>query len=226
MNKKIFTLVLVITLIGMVLSACTRSATSKNTTGATATSEIPFPVGTLDTSVQLTEIVQQTQNAISTPMVPTVKVPQVNTPVVAPTTAGLPTSAVLPTTAGLPTATKPPVVLPTLTRPQTYTIQYGEWPICIARRYNLDLNGLLEANNLNMNSSPDPGTVLVIPQSGTWTSGDRALKAHPASYTVLTGDTINSVACKFGDVDPLAIAAANNLSSPYTLNAGSVIQVP
>lgn len=226
MNKKILTLVLVITLISLVLSACTRSATSKNTTGGTATAEIPFPVGTLDTSAQLTEIVKQTQNSISTPIVPTVKVPQVNTPVVAPTIAGLPTSAVAPTSAPRPAATKPPVILPTLSRPKTYTIQHGEWPICIARRYNLDLNSLLEANNLNMNSSPDPGTVLVIPQSGTWTSGDRALKAHPASYTVLSGDTINSIACKYGDVDPLAIATTNNLASPYTLNVGSVIQVP
>jgi LysM repeat protein len=67
---------------------------------------------------------------------------------------------------------------------------------------------------------------LNIPATGTWTSGERALKAHPADYTVISGDTINSIACEFGDVDPLAIAAANGLSSPYTLNAGSVIKIP
>jgi LysM repeat protein len=220
MNKKIYALIFVTVLIGMALSACTRSATSKNPADATATSELPFPAGTLDTSARGTDIVRQTQNAISTPMVPTVKVPVVNTPVVAPTTAGLPTVA------PLATATRPPTVLPTLTRPETYTIQYGEWPICIARRYNLDLTSLLEANNLNMNSSPDPGTVLVIPQSGTWTSGDRALKPHPADYTVSAGDTINSVACKFGDVDPMGIVAANSLKDPYTLNAGAVLRIP
>jgi LysM repeat protein len=172
----------------------------------------------------VTEIVQQTQNAaISTPIVPvvpTAQVPVVSTPVVIPTTAGLPTVALQ------PTATRPAVVLPTLSRPATYTIQSGEWPICIARRYNLDLNSLLEANNLNMNSSPDPGTVLIIPSSGTWTSGERALKAHPASYTVGSGDTINSIACEYGDVDPLAIASANGIASPYTLNVGSVISIP
>ncbi len=224
MNKKIYALVLVVMLLSLVLSACTRSATSKSPTDATSTSEIPFPVGTLDTSARVTEIVQQTQNAaISTPIVPvvpTAKVPQVTTPVVAPTTAGLPTIALQ------PTATKPPVVLPTLSRPATYTIQSGEWPICIARRYNLDLNSLLEANNLNMNSSPEPGTVLVIPSSGTWTSGERALKAHPSTYTVDPGDTINSIACWYGDVDPLAIAAANGIASPYTLNVGSVLNIP
>jgi LysM repeat protein len=220
MNKKIFALVLVTIMIGLVLSACTRSATSKSPTDSTATSEIPFPVGTLDTSARVTEIVQQTQNAIATPILPTVQVPQEATPFVIPTTAGLPTLVLQ------PTATKVPVTLPTLTRPETYTIQSGEWPICIARRYNLDLNSLLEANNLNMNSSPDPGTVLIIPSTGTWTSGERALKAHPANYTVTSGDTINSIACEFGDVDPLAIAATNGLSSPYTLSVGSTIQIP
>ena len=220
MNKKIFALVIITIMIGLVLSACTRSATSKSPTDATATSEIPFPVGTLDTSARVTEIVQQTQNAAATPMVPTVQVPQVSTPVVIPTTAGLPTLVLQ------PTATSVPVKVPTLSRPETYTIQFGEWPICIARRYNLDLNGLLEANNLNMNSSPEPGTVLNIPATGTWVSGERALNAHPADYTVVSGDTVNSIACEFGDVDPLAIAAANGLSSPYTLSAGSVIKIP
>lgn len=224
MNKKIYILVIIIMLLSLVLSACTRSATGKSPTDTTPTSEIPFPVGTLDTSARVTEIVQQTQNAaISTPIVPvvpTAQVPVVATPVVIPTTAGLPTVVLQ------PTATKPAVVLPTLSRPATYTIQSGEWPICIARRYNLDLNSLLEANNLNMNSSPEPGTVLIIPSSGTWSSGERALKAHPASYTVGSGDTINSIACEYGDVDPLAIAAANGISTPYTLNVGSVISIP
>jgi len=224
MNKKISVLILIIMLLSLVLSACTRSATGKSPTDTTPTSEIPFPVGTLDTSARVTEIVQQTQNAaISTPIVPvvpTAQVPVVTTPVIIPTTAGLPTVMLQ------PTATLPAVVLPTLSRPATYTIQNGEWPICIARRYNLDLNSLLEANNLNMNSSPDPGTVLIIPSSGTWSSGERALKAHPASYTVGSGDTINSIACEYGDVDPLAIAAANGIASPYTLNIGSVINIP
>ena len=82
MNKKIYALVLIMMLLSLVLSACTRSATSKSPTDATPTSEIPFPVGTLDTSARVTEIVQQTQNAaISTPIVPvvpTAKVPSGN----------------------------------------------------------------------------------------------------------------------------------------------------
>ncbi|MHB1481367.1 MAG: LysM peptidoglycan-binding domain-containing protein [Bellilinea sp.] len=224
MNKKLFTLVLLITIIGLVLSGCTRSATSKSPTDASPTVELPFPQETVDTSAQITEIVRQTQNAISTPYVPPVVEPQAsNTP--AATSVGAVPTVALPTV-GLPTVTKAPVIIPTITRPATYTIQQGEWPICIARRYNLELDSFLSANNMDMNSSPPAGTVLVIPETGTWSAGDRALKTHPADYTVTTGDTIYSVACEFGDVDPMAIVAANNLKSPYTLTAGAVIQIP
>jgi hypothetical protein len=34
------------------------------------------------------------------------------------------------------------------------------------------------------------------------------------------------VACRYGDVDPMGIAAANGLSSPYTLTPGTTIQIP
>lgn len=224
MNKKLFALVLLITIIGLVLSGCTRSATSKSPADASPTIELPFPQETVDTSAQITEIVRQTQNAISTPYVPPVVTPQAsNTP--AATSVGAVPTVALPTV-GLPTSTKAPVTIPTLTRPSTYTIQQGEWPICIARRYNLELDSFLSANNMNMYSSPPAGTVLVIPATGTWNAGDRALKTHPADYTVTDGDTIYSIACEFGDVDPMAIVAANNLKAPYTLTVGAVIDIP
>lgn len=221
MNKKTLALVVILVLVSLLLPGCTRSATSKSPTDSTPTVEIPFPLETVDNSARVTEIVQQTQNAISTPYVPPVVLPQTSA-----TPAATATSiAVLPTLS-LPTATRASVTIPTLTRPSSYTIKQGEWPICIARRYNLDLDSFLAANDLNMNSSPPAGTVLVIPETGTWGAGDRSLKDHPVDYTVLTGDTIYSIACKFGDVDPMAIVAANNLKEPYTLSVGSVIYIP
>jgi hypothetical protein len=41
-----------------------------------------------------------------------------------------------------------------------------------------------------------------------------------------TGDNIYIIACYYGDVDPLAIAAANGLSAPYTLTPGAVLSIP
>lgn len=212
MNKKIYALVLVVILMGLVLSACTRSATSKGPGAATATSEIPFPVGTLDTSARVTEIVQQTQAALGTTIAPPANV----TPIVI---ANTPVPEVV-----LPTPTMP--VIPTATRPETYTLHPGEWPICIARRFNLDLATFLDANGMTMESRPAAGTVLKIPSTGTWSAGERALKSHPTSYSVRSGDTIYSVGCAFGDVDPEAIIIANNLESPYSLTGGQTLQIP
>lgn len=215
MNKKFFALALVVILLALAVSACTRSATQKQPGAATATSEIPFPVGTLDTSARVTEIVQQTQASLPTPVLP------VLSPQAQPTTIVIATSA---PTQVLPTATMR--VIPTATRPETYTLHDGEWPICIARRYNLDLFSFLEANGLEMDSTPAAGTVLKITSTGSWSAGERSLKSHPTTYTVKSGDTIFSIACQFGDVDPEAIIIANDLQSPYTVQAGQTLQIP
>jgi len=210
MNKKVLTFALIAILIAVSLAACTRSATTKQPEDVAPTSEIPFPVNTLDPSARVTEIVQQTQAAGA---------PQEGgeeaTPIFVVEDTPVPPA---------PTATLP--AIPTPERPSSYTLQKGEWPICIARRYNLDLGSFFAANNLTMNSRPAEGTVLRIPESGSWTSGERALMAHPADYTVKAGDTIYSIACAFGDVDPMGIVAANNLQAPYTLTAGQVLRIP
>ena len=68
--------------------------------------------------------------------------------------------------------------------------------------------------------------MLKIPQTGHTFPGTRALHPHPATYTVKTGDTIYNIACYYGDVDPMAIVAANSLIAPYTLTAGQSLQIP
>lgn len=118
--------------------------------------------------------------------------------------------------------------IPTLTRPTTYTLQKGEWPICIARRYDLNLSSFFALNGLNMNSRPQVGTVLKIPSSGNWDTsahGARALRAH-TDYTVKSGDTVYTIACYFGDVSPEGILAANGLSSPSDIKVGMKLKIP
>ena len=125
-----------------------------------------------------------------------------------------------------PTQTPVPVAPATPGVPETYQLQKGEFPFCIARRYNVNVSELLSINGLATNSIVPIGYTLKIPQTGNTFVGQRALLNHPTNYTVAGGDTIYTVACKFGDVDPMAIAQANNLSSPYTLSAGQVIHIP
>jgi LysM repeat protein len=111
-------------------------------------------------------------------------------------------------------------------RPASYTLQNGEFPYCIARRFNVDPDALLSASGL---TSPDvyyAGLTLTIPQSGAF-PGARMLATHPTTYTVASSDeTIYSIACKFGDIDPATIASANSIASSADLTSGQQLQIP
>jgi LysM repeat protein len=126
-----------------------------------------------------------------------------------------------------PTATpEPTIAVPTLTRPAEYTLRDGEFPFCIARRFDLDPATLLSINNIAPNTLVEPGTTLQIPQTGSWTGSDRARNPHPTTHTVRAGETIYAIACFYGDVSPEAIIAVNQLEAPYTLTTGQTLDIP
>jgi len=120
-----------------------------------------------------------------------------------------------------PAATSVPGV-----RPATYTLQAGEFVYCIARRFNVDPDQTLSMNGLSDGQTIYPGLVLKIPQSGSF-PGDRMLESHPTTYTVVSsGETLYSIACKYGDVDPSSIAATNGISVGAALTAGQQLKIP
>jgi len=90
------------------------------------------------------------------------------------------------------------------------------------------LSSFFAANGLNMNSKPAAGTTLKIPASGTWSAshGSRSLKSHPATYTVVSGDSVYSIACRYGDVTPEAILAVNGLGSAADVTTGMTLNIP
>ncbi|MHC1782727.1 MAG: LysM peptidoglycan-binding domain-containing protein [Anaerolineaceae bacterium] len=112
--------------------------------------------------------------------------------------------------------------------PPTYSLQSGEWPMCIARRYNLDPAALLSASGLNFESKPDVGYVLTLPQNTYWPDkfGHRYIRIHPADHTVVAGETLFTISCAYGDVDPSGIVSENELEEPYNLTAGQVLHIP
>ncbi|HET7010305.1 MAG TPA: LysM peptidoglycan-binding domain-containing protein, partial [Anaerolineales bacterium] len=130
---------------------------------------------------------------------------------------------------GIPAVTSAPTARPTARpssdRPDEWTLQEGEWPYCLARRFDVHPDDLLAINGLTGDTLLEPGLVLKIPDDSDF-PGPRALLSHPTNYTVKIGDTIYAIACAFGDVDPRDIASANGLSSPYNLTPGSVIKIP
>ena len=119
-----------------------------------------------------------------------------------------------------------PYATPTPGIPATYTLQKGDYPYCIARRFNLDPNELMTLNGLSTGVTYFPGLVLKIPQTGNTYGSGRMWHSHPDTYTVEAGDTLNSVACWYGDLDPLEIAEANGLTAPYTLSPGQTLSIP
>lgn len=123
------------------------------------------------------------------------------------------------------TSSGPAATAPSLSG-DVYILQEGEWPYCIARRYNVDPEAMLRASGL---TSPDiyyAGLKLVLPQ-GTSFPGARNLISHPATYTVASGgETVYSIACKYGDVDPNAIASANGISASSKLTVGQTLNIP
>ena len=85
----------------------------------------------------------------------------------------------------------------------------------------LDLNGMLNSQTFYT------GRVLQIPQTGNPFPGERMQQIHPAAYTVSRTDgTRYTIACAFGDVDPLEIAQANGLSIDSALYVGQQLNIP
>ena len=109
----------------------------------------------------------------------------------------------------------------------TYTLQKGEYPYCIARRFNVDANELLTLNGLANGQSFFAGTILDIPQTGSSFRGNRTLRHHPTTYVVsAAGETIYTIACAFGDLDPLLIAQDNNIAANSSLLIGQQLNIP
>jgi len=126
----------------------------------------------------------------------------------------------------VPTSTS----VPSGSRPSTYTLKNGEFPYCIARRFNVDPDQLLSLSGLTsaQADSLSAGTVLTIPQSGAF-PGDRSWHDHPATFTVGTTyntNTVYGVACYYGDIDPSLIAQTNGISVDAILTAGQTLTIP
>lgn len=221
-------------LLAIFLTACTRSLSSAEDQQPLATptivGEIPTPMPN-DPLAQLNTFATQTAMAEEAALQANGETPTPE-PIVteAPTEEATQEPAQAPTEE--PTPTPEPVVVITSEPsvvPSSYALQKGEFPYCIARRFDINPEQLLEVNGLTPTQGHiyQPGTTLTIPQNAEPFPGERALRPHPDIYTVQSPDeTIYAIACKYGDVDPIEIAAYNGLSAPYTLAVGQIIEIP
>ena len=235
MRNRILLIALAIMIASLSLIGCDRPAPLPPTV-ATSTGVPPFPVPNNPTVIN--EIQSQTAVALTPPPVATplpTNVPGQNPqptqpPAKTPQSPQTPVPTKPPVVVIQPTNTpRPVIVVPTATpgRPSTYTIQPGDTFYCLARRFNLNVAEFLGLNGLTNNSFAVIGQVVRIPSGGTWSGdGPRALKAHPDVYVVQPNDTLNKIACMYGDVDPNAILYANKLSSAADMLGGMTLNIP
>jgi LysM repeat protein len=227
MTRKLsFVLALALILV-MVLSACERSAspnvlpttTQEGASAMSLDSESPAAGG--DTMAELETFATQTAMAESGIVEAT------STPTPTPESAQ-PADLPSPTPTVNVQVTNTPGPTPVVTRPATYTLMKGEFPFCIARRFNVNQYELLNLNGLALSQGNylPVGYSLKIPQTGNPFEGDRSLHDHPATHVVKGDETIYKVACYYGDITPEAIIAANGLVAPYTLTVGQQLTIP
>jgi LysM repeat protein len=238
-NKQRGLLVVFIVVISTVMiSACTQSLSKAPAATPTVlppelfVSPLPSvenPMALIEEFAKQTSVAQTTVANGGTPATPqpvavgTMITPQAGTPVAAPST---PTNAVPSTPAAVAPSAPTTTPVPAGVRPASYILQSGEFPYCIARRFNVNPDDLLRLSGLTSPDVYSVGDRLTIPQSGAF-PGSRMLATHPTTYSVLSGDeTVSSVACKFGDIDPASIASTNNISISAKLTAGQKLQIP
>jgi LysM repeat protein len=216
---RTFILVVIIAITVLGLTSCKLPASK----GPEVTSDgFPVPGGSEATSSGIDVSAFATQTAQANPGFVTV------TPEVPQNPSESPLPPAVTNAPSTPAATNTEIVYVQATAggpPATYTLAKGEFPFCIARRFNVDINELLSLNGLTSSSYTYAGQVLKLPQTGNTFVGERALKPHPDYYKIQAGDTLNTIACSYGDVSPDMIALQNNLHST-DLPVGEVLIIP
>jgi LysM repeat protein len=163
---------------------------------------------------------------------------------VSPTLEGMPTALVETVTAGatatvmgatalpvsLPTATATPqppaaaTAIPVASGETSYTVKPGDRLFSIGRQFGVNPYAIAQANRIGPPYTIRPGLVLVIPAGGTVGPSPTPGPA-PARHTVVAGETVYSIARKYGR-SAAAIINANSLANPNFIFPGQVLNIP
>lgn len=219
-------------LAGLLLAACTRSATTETVptqaaSGQSAGEGQPSGDPTMDalgTQLASTQAAQQSGGAES---------PAGSTPEVPSVASATPTqlSAVVATATPIPaTATSVPPTATPAACASPYTVKAGEWIYKIARDCKLDPQAIIAANpGINPNRLT-PGQKLNLPGAAQPTAAPGATAAPTAqackgAYTVKAGDNLFRIAYNCGFTTE-QLARLNNIAAPYRIFPGQVIKYP
>ena len=115
--------------------------------------------------------------------------------------------------APLPTS---PAAEPTSGSSTQYTVAYGDTLFGIAGRFGTTVQAIADANNLSATTLIRAGQTLTIPGAKAQQTGE---------YVVQAGDTLYSIAAKYGTTGN-SIAAANQIVNPSLLRVGQRLVIP
>lgn len=109
----------------------------------------------------------------------------------------------------------------------TYTVQSGDTLGSIAKRYGTTVQAIVSANNLANPDSIRVGQKLTIPGGVSAAGGAAAVPTagQTRTYTVQRGDTLLSIARRFG-LTLKQLQQANNISNPDKIYPGQTLVIP
>ena len=102
-----------------------------------------------------------------------------------------------------------------------YTVRPGDTLSAIALRYGVTSWALVQANNLASANLIYVGQQLIIPGSG---AAPNIPAPSESTYTVRPGDTLGSIAARFGTT-AAALAAQNGIANPSLIYVGQVLRL-
>lgn len=129
-----------------------------------------------------------------------------------------------------PSDTPQPTLTPTPSGPISYIVEEGDTLFSIAQQFDVTMDALIAANELEDPNTIGAGTELTIPDPEALLPTDTPLPGTLVAgtiieYVVKTGDSIGSIATAFNStVD--AIADANDLDPTEVLFVGLRLLVP
>ena len=92
-----------------------------------------------------------------------------------------------------------------------HTVQRGDTVWTVSQKYNLDLRGIIEANNLSPPYALKTGARLNLPA--------------PQTYTVKSDDSLYSISRAF-NTSQTALTTLNKLAPPYKIPSGRILKIP
>ncbi len=128
-------------------------------------------------------------------------------------------------TIAIPAATTATPGVP-VTGSQTYTVVSGDWLSTIAQRFNTTVQSIVNVNPWIGNPNLIfPGWVITLP-SGSGPGIPQTGGTGGQTYTVVSGDTLTSIAQRFNTTTAALMSANTWISNPNLIVPGWVLNIP